>query len=102
MAAGNEVHMSKLAYLTAAILVIPAPGFAQIVFQDSPPAVAPTKAAVPQSDLNKIECRTEETIGSRLQSRRVCLTKQQWFQEEQENKRKVQEIQDRAPGPASG
>jgi hypothetical protein len=44
----------------------------------------------------------QDTIGSRVQAKKVCLSKQQWWQLEQENKRKVQEIQDRTPAPSSG
>jgi len=96
--------MSKLAYITAAILVIPAPALAQIVFQDTPPAAAPAPAKAPgvPSDLDKIECRMQETIGSRLQAHKVCMTKQQWFQAEQDEKNKVKELQDLTPVRPSG
>lgn len=86
--------MSKLAYLTAALLVIPAPALAQITFQDSPAAPPPAKAQTTKSDLDKVVCRSQDTIGSRLERRQVCMTKQQWWTYEQEAKNKVHELQD--------
>lgn len=86
--------MFKLAYVMAAALLLPAPAFSQIVFEESPvPAAAPAESAVPKSDVDKLECRRQETIGSRLQTRKVCLTKEQWFQVEQQYKEKVQQLQ---------
>lgn len=84
--------MSKLAYLIAALLVIPAPALAQIVFQDSPPK-APAKSDTKKSDVDKLICRSQETIGSRLERHQVCLTQQQWTANEQEAKNKVHDMQ---------
>jgi hypothetical protein len=92
---GSEVRMIKLAFLTAAVLVVPAPAFAQIVFQDTPATATPKD--VTKSDLDKLVCRRQETLGSRLQAKQVCLTKEQWFQQEQANKDKVRELQDLTP-----
>ncbi|HEX3422364.1 MAG TPA: hypothetical protein VHS33_03035 [Sphingomicrobium sp.] len=89
--------MSKALYVAAALLVIPAPSLAQIVIADTPPPAATTKAATSKSDLGKLECRSQDTLGSRLQAHQVCLTKQQWWQAEQDNKRKVEELQDLTP-----
>ena len=94
--------MIKLAYLAAGLTLASAPALAQIVFDDSPTTVAtPAKPGL-KGDLDKIVCRTQDSIGSRVQRQKVCLTKQQWWQQEQDNKRKVQEIQDRTPAPSSG
>jgi len=84
--------MSKCAFITASLLVISAPALAQIVIQDNPPA-APAKKPVAKSDLDKLECRNEDTIGSRLEARRVCMTKQQWLSAEQEAKEKIRQLQ---------
>lgn len=85
--------MSKLAYVTAALLLIPAPALAQISFQDSP-AVAPApKAQTTKSDLDKVVCRSQDTIGSRLERHQICMTKQQWLTAEQEAKTKVHDLQ---------
>lgn len=94
--------MSKLAYVAAALLVIPAPALAQIVFDDSPPAPAhPVKGAKAKSDVDKVQCRSVETIGSRLQAHQMCMTVDQWRTYEQAYKDQVSEIQARAQAPSS-
>lgn len=85
--------MSKLSYLVAALLIIPAPALAQITFQDSPAFAPPTKAEKSKSDLDKVVCRSQDTLGSRLERHQVCMTKQQWWTYEQENKNKVHDLQ---------
>jgi hypothetical protein len=94
--------MLKFAYMSAALMLAPAPAFAQIVFQDAPATAAAPEKASQKSDLDKVECRMQDTLGSRLQSHKVCMTKQQWWQAEQDNKRKVQELQDLTPTRPSG
>jgi hypothetical protein len=92
----SEVPMSKLAYIAAALMMISAPASAQIVVQDSPvaPPSQATKSAAAKSDVDKVVCRIQDTIGSRLQSHQVCMTKQQWWAYEQEAKQKVHDLQD--------
>lgn len=84
--------MSKYAFIAAGLLVVSAPAVAQIVIQDNPPS-APAKKSAGKSDLDKLECRNEETIGSRLDAHRVCMTKQQWLSAEQEAKEKIRQLQ---------
>ena len=93
--------MTKLAYITAALMVIPAPALAQIVFDDSPPVAASAKGAKPKSDVDKVECRSQDTLGSRLQPHQVCMTKSQWFAYEQGYKQDVSNMQSKTEGPAS-
>lgn len=83
--------MSKFAFISAALLIIPSPGFAQIVFQDPPPP--PAAKAKAKSDVDKVVCRMQDTLGSRLQAHQVCMTKQQWAQYEQDWKNKVHDMQ---------
>lgn len=85
--------MSKLPPIAAALLVVPAPGLTQIVFQEPAHRHAPPKAENAKSDLDNIECRNEDVTGSRLKAHQVCLTKQQWWSYEQEDKQKLQEMQ---------
>lgn len=84
--------MSKFAFIVAALLIIPSPGFAQIVFEDSPPPVPAPKAKA-KSDVDKVICRMQDTLGSRLQAHQVCMTRQQWAQYEQDWKNKVHDMQ---------
>jgi hypothetical protein len=93
--------MLKFAYIAAALMLGPAPAFAQIVFDDTAAATATPARAGAKSDLDKIVCRVQDTIGSRVQAHRVCLTKQQWFQAEQDEKNKVKELQDFTRAPVS-
>jgi len=84
--------MFKSSLIVAALLAIPAPALAQIVFVDPPPPIAPpTRADMMKSDTDKIECRAENTLGSRLGRHQVCLTKEQWWAFEQEARQRVQD-----------
>jgi hypothetical protein len=93
--------MSKLAYITAALMVIPAPAVAQIVFDDSPPLATPAKGTKAKSDVDKVICRSQDTIGSKLQAHQVCMTKSQWFAYEQQYKDDVAGMQARTPAMGS-
>jgi hypothetical protein len=53
------------------------------------------------TDLNKVVCRTQEEIGSRLQNHKVCMTNEQWKVYAQQYKDQVQEIQSQATVRAS-
>ena len=88
--------MSKFALITAALLFIPSSALAQIVFDDGSPA-QPAK----KTDVDKVVCRSVETIGSRLQNHQVCMTKDQWRTYEQAYKDQVAEIQARTQAPSS-
>lgn len=91
----------KFAFVVAALLVAPAPLSAQkITFEDSPPR--PAKTANASTDLDKIVCRTEEEIGSRLRAHKVCLTVEQWKRYQDDYKEEIQEIQSLASVRHSG
>jgi hypothetical protein len=85
--------MSKLAYLTAVLMVVAGPALAQIATQDAPAVPPPTKVEKSNSDMDKIVCRSQETLGSRLDRQQICMTKQQWLSAEQEAKNKVHDMQ---------
>ena len=80
----------KFGYVLVASLLAPAPLSAQIVFDDQPATAQPTKA---KNDLDKVVCRSEEEIGSRLRQHKVCMTVQQWKQYQDDYKEQVQEVQ---------
>ncbi|NUQ17545.1 MAG: hypothetical protein HOP95_03690 [Sphingomonas sp.] len=85
--------MSKFVFIAVALLAVPAPLFAQIVFQDDLTKFTPTKADKNKSDLDKLVCRSQDVLGSRLERHQVCLTKEQWFSYEQEAKQRVYDWQ---------
>ncbi|NUQ18239.1 MAG: hypothetical protein HOP95_07270 [Sphingomonas sp.] len=84
--------MLKLTFVTAALFVLPAP----VLAQAAPVTPAPQASATPdksKSDLDKVVCRSQDTIGSRLERHQICMTKQQWMTNEQEAKLKVHDLQ---------
>jgi len=85
--------MSKFAIIAAALLAVPALVLAQIVFQDDLTKFTPTKSDKAKSDTDKIVCRAQDDLGSRLERHQVCLTKQQWLTYEQEAKQRVSDWQ---------
>ena len=92
----------KLNCIAAGFLIVSTPAVSQIVFDDSPPPLAAAgKGAKAKSDVDKVVCRTQDTLGSRLEAHQVCMTKSQWFAYEQENKQHVADIQARTGAPAS-
>lgn len=85
--------MSKFVVIAAVLLAVPAPVVAQIIFVDDLTKFTPTKADKSKSDLDKLECRSQDVLGSRLERHQVCLTKEQWFSYEQEAKQRVYDWQ---------
>ena len=55
------------------------------------------KSAKKQLDPNRIICRSEEEIGSRLQTQRTCMTAMQWADVEREQRRTVERVQQYKP-----
>lgn len=94
--------MLKLVYLAVALLAVPSPGAAQIVFDDNPPAAAPAaKGAMAKPDDGVIVCKMQDELGSRVNRHKICLTKGQWRQTEADDKEKLQRIQESATAPSS-
>ena len=81
--------MSRFAFIAAALLAVPTPVLAQIVFEGDLTKFIPTKADKSRSDLDHLECRAQDVLGSRLERHQVCLTKQQWLIYEQEEKQAI-------------
>lgn len=81
--------MSRLSLIAATLLVIPAPVLAQFVFEGDLTKFTPTKADKSKSDLDHLECRAQDVLGSRLERHQVCLTKGQWAIYEQEDKQAI-------------
>jgi len=61
-----------LKYFYPLILLAASPVVAQS------PAAAPSPNAKSTNPLDKMVCRTEETLGSRLNAHRVCATLREW------------------------
>jgi hypothetical protein len=80
--------MLKYASL-AVLLATTAPALAQT----AAPAQPQTAAPAPKNPLDKVVCKTEETMGSRLGAHRVCATVREWQDQAQENRDAVEKIQ---------
>ena len=57
------------------------------------PALARPQTDKKQQDPNRVICRTEDVIGSRLMTKRHCMTAQQWSDLRQETRRSIERIQ---------
>lgn len=58
----------------------------------NPPAPAP---AQPQ-DPGQIVCEKQEVLGSRLGSRRICMTRAEWAERYLQDRRDVEKVQDQS------
>ena len=63
----------------------------------SPPAAAPAETAAKpspnKSDLDKIVCEKQETTGTRLGTKKVCLTVAQWLEFRRDEQDQLQHLQ---------
>lgn len=86
--------MSRLSWLAATLLVAAVPALAQIVFVDPPKTVPRAKPVSGKSDVDKLECRMQDSTENRLGRHSVCLTKEQWVLQEQASKDMARHIQE--------
>ena len=92
--------MSKKVLPAASIcslLVLAGPAFAGADQTGAPaPATSNTNAPVTADNPNEVICHMEEPItGSRLGSRRRCLTRQQWDQLQTDSQKTISGVQQR-------
>jgi hypothetical protein len=80
-----------LKYASLVILLGAAvPAAAQTPAPPQPQTAAP---APKQNPLDKVVCRTEDTLGSRLSAHRVCATVREWQDQQQENRDALEKLQ---------
>lgn len=66
-------------------------------------ALLPAAASAAESkdkkakDPNEVVCRKEEVLGSRLQSRKVCMTRAEWADTRRENRSNIERAQVQRP-----
>lgn len=89
--------MLKSAFLVAVGIAVGMPVVAQSTV-DPQPVQAPTA----KSDVNKLVCKKEETLGSRLAAKKVCLTVQQWQDRAAQDRDQLERVQQGARAPSSG
>lgn len=80
-----------LKFVPLAVLAVAAtPSVAQTA---APPVQTQAAAPAKPDPLDKIVCRYEETIGSRLKSHKVCATVREWREQQEDNQDAVQRMQ---------
>jgi hypothetical protein len=89
--------MLKYAFLSAVAVSVAVSATAQTNVQPQP-----VQAATAPSDVNKLICKKEEEIGSRLATKKVCLTLQQWQERAAQDREQTEHVQQGARGPSSG
>ncbi len=73
----------------AALAALAVPASAQTVAPAAPQAVAAAKA----SPLDKIICRTEEGLGSRLNRQRICMSVREWQDQARDSRDATEKMQ---------
>ena len=68
--------MFRLASVASVLTLIATPAVAQTTSAAAP--AAQQVASTDSSDARRIVCKKEESIGSRLGSKKVCLTVKEW------------------------
>lgn len=88
-----------LKYATFIILVAATvPATAQVPATSAPE----NKAAAATNPLDKVLCRTEEGLGSRLNRKRVCMTVRDWQEQAQDSREATEKLQQQGQQNPSG
>jgi len=81
-------------------------GAACAVMLSAAPALAQTQDGqkpAKQADPNRVICEKVQETGSRLNSKKVCMTAQQWDEQRRRDRENLQDVQQRSPStPVSG
>ena len=90
--------MNRLVYLTAATtmlgFVVCTPALAQ---QDQQQQQQQQQNARKALDPNQIVCEKQQDTGSRLASKRICMTRSQWAEQRRLDRQDVEKAQMQAP-----
>jgi hypothetical protein len=90
--------MTKALFLLTALAVATPLAAQTPTTQPQPIVVAGNKGP----DAQKLVCKTEDTIGSRLGAKKVCLTVQEWKERADFYRDQTESWQRQAPARASG
>ena len=60
---------------------------------DTPPASNPNTKQSRGVDPNEVICQRQEVVGSRLQKRRVCMTRAQWADLQLQDRQAIEKAQ---------
>lgn len=78
--------------ITTALLISPAMAFAQVAQQAQPKQPQQPQAQAAQ-DPNQIVCEKQEVIGSRIATKKVCMTRGQWAEQQQSDRMETERVQ---------
>lgn len=81
------------------LLAAAVPAAAQIPAAPGTQAAAPAKKIDP---LDRIVCRTEEGLGSRLNRKKVCMSLRDWKNQADDSRMEVEKLQQLSQNPKSG
>lgn len=66
------------------------------------PATASAEEKKADKDPNRMVCEKQEVVGSRLATKRVCMTASEWEQKRREERQMIDRSQVQQRGPSSG
>jgi len=89
--------MLKSIVFIAAGVAVAMPAAAQTTVQPQP-----VQAPTAKSDVDKLICKKQEEIGSRLGAKKVCMTLEQWQARTNDDRDQLERVQQGAKGPSSG
>lgn len=88
--------MLKLICASVSVALIAAPAIAQA----PPAATAQTQTTAKKDDPNEKICVKEESTGSRLGAKRVCMTRAEWADRKLQDQQELTRVQTQRGGPA--
>jgi invasion protein IalB len=91
----DTLKMTLLVASSGALLFAAAPALAQTQAANQP-------APASKKDPNRIICERVEEIGSRLASKKICMTAQQWEEKRRSDRESLEDAQQRSIEPNSG
>ena len=89
--------MLKSIIFIAAGVAVAMPAAAQTTVQPQP-----VQTPTAKSDVDKLICKKQEEIGSRLGAKKVCMTLEQWQARTNDDRDQLERVQQGAKGPSSG
>ena len=63
------------------------------VAQGAPPPQSSPQAAKPADNANEVVCEKQEVTGSRISTKRVCMTRAQWAEQRHEDRMEIEKVQ---------
>jgi hypothetical protein len=63
------------------------------IAQSGAPAATPQAQAKPADPMSEVLCQKQEVVGSRLATRRVCMTRLQWQEQKTQDRQDTEKAQ---------